>query len=61
MPEAHDVDIRKNVQFGIHDGDVLTGDYYAPVGTGPYPALVHCTAEAGNGGRPKVTNTGGYI
>src|SRR5262249_25330502 len=40
MPEAHHVDIRKNIQFGIHDGDVLMGDYYAPVGTGRYPALV---------------------
>ena len=40
MSEAHHVDIRKNVQFGIHDGDVLMGDYYAPVGTGRYPALV---------------------
>lgn len=40
MPEGHDIDIRKNVQFGVHDGDMLTGDYYAPPGTGPYPALV---------------------
>jgi acetyl esterase/lipase len=40
MPEGHDIDIRKNVQFGVHDGDLLTGDYYAPPGTGPYPALV---------------------
>jgi acetyl esterase/lipase len=40
MPEGHDIDIRKSVQFGVHDGDILTGDYYAPPGTGPYPALV---------------------
>jgi acetyl esterase/lipase len=40
MPEGHDIDIRKNVQFGVHDGDILTGDYYAPSGAGPYPALV---------------------
>jgi acetyl esterase/lipase len=40
MPEGHDIDIRKNVQFGVHDGETLTGDYYAPPGTGPYPALV---------------------
>jgi acetyl esterase/lipase len=40
MPEAHDIDIRKNVQFGVHDGDVLTGDYYAPPGAGPYPTLI---------------------
>jgi acetyl esterase/lipase len=40
MPDRHDRDIRKNVQFGVHDGDILTGDYYAPPGTGPYPALV---------------------
>jgi acetyl esterase/lipase len=40
MSEAHDIDIRKNVQFGIHDGDVLTGDYYAPSGAGTYPTLI---------------------
>src|SRR4030095_10138212 len=40
MPEGHDIDIRKNVQFGVHDGETLTGDYYAPPEPGPYPALV---------------------
>ena len=40
MPEAHDIEIRKNVEFGRHDDDVLTGDYYAPPGAGPYPALI---------------------
>jgi acetyl esterase/lipase len=40
MTEAYYIDVRKNVQFGLHDGDVLTGDYYAPPGTGPYPVLV---------------------
>jgi acetyl esterase/lipase len=40
MPEGQDIDIRKHVQFGVHDGDILTGGYYAPPGTGPYPALV---------------------
>ena len=40
MAEAHDVDIRKNIQFGVHDGDLLTADYYAPGGSGPYPSLV---------------------
>jgi hypothetical protein len=32
MSETQDIDIRKNVQFGVHDGDILTGDYYAPRG-----------------------------
>jgi acetyl esterase/lipase len=40
MPEGHEIDIKKNVHFGVHDGETLTGDYYAPPGTGPYPALV---------------------
>jgi acetyl esterase/lipase len=40
MPEGRELDIRKNVQFGMHDGETLTGDYYAPPGTEPYPALV---------------------
>ena len=40
MTEAYEIDVRKNVEFGLHDGDILTGDYYAPQGTGPYPALV---------------------
>src|SRR5919198_6235170 len=34
------IDIRKNVPFGAHDGDVLTGDYYAPPEAGAYPALI---------------------
>ena len=34
------MDIRKAVQFGVHDGDVLAGDYYAPEAPGNYPALV---------------------
>jgi acetyl esterase/lipase len=40
MPEGPEVDIRTNVQFGVHDGELLLRDYYAPQGTGPYPALV---------------------
>jgi acetyl esterase/lipase len=40
IPEGHAIDIRKHVPFGAHDGDRLTGDYYAPPGTGHYPALV---------------------
>ena len=40
MPEGPEVDIRTNVQLGVHDGELLLGDYYAPQGTGPYPALV---------------------
>jgi acetyl esterase/lipase len=40
MSEGQEIDIRKHVQFGVHDGDILTGGYYAPPGTGPYPALV---------------------
>ncbi len=40
MPEVHKIDIKHNVQFGVHNGDVLTGDYYAPQGEGPYPALL---------------------
>jgi acetyl esterase/lipase len=40
VPEPHDIEIRKNVEFGVHDDVVLTGDYYAPPGAGPYPALI---------------------
>jgi acetyl esterase/lipase len=40
VPEPHDIEIRKNVEFGVHDEVVLTGDYYAPLGAGPYPALI---------------------
>jgi acetyl esterase/lipase len=55
MSEAHDIDIRKNVQFGVHDGDVLTGDYHAPPGVGPYPALI-----ALHGGAWKLGTAEGY-
>jgi acetyl esterase/lipase len=40
VPEPRDIEIRKNVEFGVHDDNVLTGDYYAPPGAGPYPALI---------------------
>ena len=35
-----DIAIKKNVQFGVHDSDSLTADYYGPQGPGTYPALV---------------------
>src|SRR5262249_50109056 len=34
------IDIRKNVPFGAHDGNVLTGDFLAPPEAGSYPALI---------------------
>ena len=40
MPETYDIEIRRNLQFGVHDDEVLTGDYYAPSGPGPFPALI---------------------
>jgi acetyl esterase/lipase len=35
-----DVAIKQNVQFGTHDGDALTADYYGPQGPGIHPAVV---------------------
>jgi len=55
MTTVPEIDIRKNVQFGAHDGDVLTGDYYAPPDTGPYPALI-----ALHGGAWKLGTAEGY-
>ena len=55
MSEAHDIDIKKNVQFGVHDSDVLTADYYAPPGAGPYPTLI-----ALHGGAWKLGTAKGY-
>ena len=49
------LDIRKNVPFGAHDGDVLTGDYYAPPEAGVYPALI-----ALHGGAWKYGTAEGY-
>jgi acetyl esterase/lipase len=55
MSEAHDIDTKKDVQFVVHDGDVLTGDYYAPPGAGPYPTLI-----ALHGGAWKLGTAKGY-
>jgi acetyl esterase/lipase len=49
------IDIRKHVPFGAHDGDVLTGDYYAPPEAGSYPALI-----ALHGGAWKYGTAEGY-
>ena len=40
MVEAQSIDIRKSMQFAVHDGEALTGDYYAPQDAGTYPALI---------------------
>lgn len=40
MPEPDDIEIKKNVEFAVHDDNILTGNYYAPRGAGPYPALI---------------------
>jgi acetyl esterase/lipase len=40
MLQTPDTDIRQSLQFGVHDNEALTGDYYAPSGAGPYPALI---------------------
>jgi len=55
MTIVPEIDIRKNVPFGAHDGDVLTGDYYAPLEAGAYPALI-----ALHGGAWKLGTAEGY-
>jgi acetyl esterase/lipase len=55
MTTVSELDIRKNVPFGAHDGDVLTGDYYAPPEAGSYPALI-----ALHGGAWKYGTAEGY-
>jgi acetyl esterase/lipase len=55
MTTVSAIDIRKNVPFGAHDGNVLTGDYYAPPEAGAYPALI-----ALHGGAWKYGTAEGY-
>ncbi len=55
MPAGHGLAIRKHVPFGVHDGERLTGDYCAPLGAGPYPALV-----AGHGGGWRLGTADSY-
>src|SRR4030095_11130787 len=55
MTTVPELDIRKNVPFGAHDGDILTGDYYAPPEAGAYPALI-----ALHGGAWKYGTAEGY-
>ena len=40
MAGVQDITIEKNLQFGVHDGEPLTADFYAPKGNGIHPALV---------------------
>ena len=39
MAEIQDIDITKNIRFGVND-EVLTGDYYAPQAARTYPAII---------------------
>ena len=55
LADMFEIEIKKNLQFAVHDGEVLTGDYYAPRGAGPFPALV-----ALHGGFWKRGTTAGY-
>ena len=34
------ITIQRDMEFGVHDGDSLTGDLYSPEGSGNYPAIV---------------------
>jgi acetyl esterase/lipase len=38
--EVSDIEIRRDLQFGIHDGVALLGDYYAPKQPGKFPVVV---------------------
>jgi acetyl esterase/lipase len=55
MTTVPELDIRKNIPFAAYDGDVLTGDYYAPPEAGAYPALI-----ALHGGAWKYGTAEGY-
>ena len=35
-----EITIQRDMQFGVHDGDALTGDFYSPEGAGNFPVIV---------------------
>ena len=34
------ISIKRDMEFGVHDGDALTGDFYSPEGAGNFPVIV---------------------
>ena len=48
--QAQNVDIRRNVTYGTHDGVALTGDYYVPKAPGKYPVVVAVHGGGWQGG-----------
>ena len=38
--QTGEIEVRKGVEYAVHDGVRLTGDYYAPRAAGAYPAII---------------------
>lgn len=47
---SQNIDIRRNVTYGTHDGVALTGDYYVPKAAGKYPVVVAVHGGGWQGG-----------
>ena len=48
------MEIRKKVQYGVHDGSTLLGDLYLPQGTGSRPAIVAVHGGGWQTGSPEI-------
>jgi acetyl esterase/lipase len=47
-----DIEVRKGLEYAVHDGARLLGDYYAPRAAGSYPAIVAIHGGGWQAGSP---------
>jgi acetyl esterase/lipase len=52
--QTGEVEVRKGVEYAVHDGVRLTGDLYMPRAPGPHPAIVATHGGSWQAGSPSI-------